>query len=175
MLAAGPSDANVALDFGRYAAPPTPPTCRNYQSLLSAVQGLMYFPNAHWYQPMAHSLYRIHEFVMANMDAVPAITHRRVLRTLHKVNQQLGAAFVHFSDDSPFWWLEFSAAIGRIDYNSASWYMALHELTVIQAPNAASPDPAPVQRARPAVAPRLAPKRHSRAYLGGDSPRRRRH
>ncbi|KAE9315192.1 hypothetical protein PR003_g19052 [Phytophthora rubi] len=127
MLAAGPSDANFVLDFGRHAAPPTPPVCRDYQDLLSAVQGWMSFANAHWYQPMAQSLYRVPEFVMANMDADPAITHRRVQHTLHEVNQQLGAAFVHLSSDSPFWWREFSTAIGRIDYHSASWSMALHD------------------------------------------------
>ncbi|KAE8896627.1 hypothetical protein PF003_g19354 [Phytophthora fragariae] len=47
MLAAGSSDANFELDFGRHAAPPTPPACRDYQDLLHAVQGLMSFANAH--------------------------------------------------------------------------------------------------------------------------------
>ncbi|KAE9001540.1 hypothetical protein PR002_g17885 [Phytophthora rubi] len=120
----------IALDLAASvcrSSPPTPPVCRDYQDLLSAVQGWMSFANAHWYQPMAQSLYRVPEFVMANMDADPAITHRRVQHTLHEVNQQLGAAFVHLSSDSPFWWREFSTAIGRIDYHSASWSMALHD------------------------------------------------
>jgi len=67
---------------------------------------------------------------MSNMDADPSNSSRRVQRTLHEVNQLLGAAFVYLSSDSPFWWREFSAAVARIDYMSPTWSMALHELAV---------------------------------------------
>jgi len=130
VLEAGSSDANFALDFGRHAAPPAPPLCRSYNDLLSAVQSLMSFANAQWYPEIAQALYRVREFVMSNMDADPSNSSRRVQRTLHEVNQLLGAAFVHLSSDSPFWWREFSAAVARIDYMSPTWAMALHELAV---------------------------------------------
>ncbi|KAL3666991.1 hypothetical protein V7S43_007936 [Phytophthora oleae] len=92
-------------------APPLVPPCISYFDQLSAVQGLTSFANAHWYEPMAHVLYRVHEFVTANMDADPAHTPKRVERTLHEVNQFLGAAFTPLAADSSYWWREFSTAV----------------------------------------------------------------
>ncbi|KAG6617251.1 uncharacterized protein IUM83_02422 [Phytophthora cinnamomi] len=133
-LAAGSSDANYSLDFGSNVAPPSAPTCNSYNDLLGAVQGLTTFANAEWYEPMAHVLYRLREFVTANMDADPGHTPARVQRTLHEVNRLLGDAFVHLASDLPTWWRDFSAAVHRISYSSSSWAVALCSLAPAAVP-----------------------------------------
>ncbi|KAL3658901.1 hypothetical protein V7S43_016044 [Phytophthora oleae] len=67
-------------------APSPVPPCTFYFDLLSSVQGLTSFANAHWYESMAHVLYRVGDFVTANMGADPAHTSKHVTRTLHEVN-----------------------------------------------------------------------------------------
>ncbi|KAE8878621.1 hypothetical protein PF008_g13992 [Phytophthora fragariae] len=74
---------------------------------------------------MAHALYRLREFVTANMDADLGSTPQRVQRTLHEVNQFLGFAFIHLASDSPSWWRDFCAAEHRISLSSTSWAVAL--------------------------------------------------
>ncbi|KAE8892634.1 hypothetical protein PF003_g23417 [Phytophthora fragariae] len=60
-LAAGSSDANCNLDLG-----------------------LTTFANSQWHEVMARPLYRLREFVVANMDVDPPHTPARVERTLHE-------------------------------------------------------------------------------------------
>ncbi|KAE9073433.1 hypothetical protein PF010_g25075 [Phytophthora fragariae] len=136
-LAAGSSDANFNLDFGINASPPPAPPCDTYFDLLCAIQGLTTFANSQWHDVMARPLYRLREFVVANMDVDPPHTPARVERTLHEVNHHLGAVYVHLSSDSPFWWREFSAAASRIDFGTVAWAMALQAIPIATAAPAA--------------------------------------
>ncbi|KAE8883851.1 hypothetical protein PF005_g19897 [Phytophthora fragariae] len=160
-LRAGSGDANFVMDFGRGVTPPPAPACTTYFDLLGAVQGLASYANANWHEPMAHVLYRVREFVTANMDADPANTPCRVERTLHEVNQFLGAAFAPLASDSPYWWRDFSMAASQIEFRSVSWSLALAEL----AHTPATPTPQP-----PRGVSMDASARHSRGRNAPDRP-----
>ncbi|KAE9049070.1 hypothetical protein PR002_g75 [Phytophthora rubi] len=182
MLAAGFSDANYTLDFS--AAPPAPPACRSYHDQLGAVQGLTTFANAQWYDPMAHVLYRICEFVVVNMDADPGHSPRRVQRTLHQVNQLLGAVLVHLSSDHPIGGAAFALQRhgststqwrGRWRYTlspCANWRTALAAVAVAAlqaAPGRNLRDrPPATSLAHPRPARNGADREHPRAYPGAD-------
>ncbi|KAG6956280.1 hypothetical protein JG688_00011500 [Phytophthora aleatoria] len=66
----------------------------------------------------ARSLYRICQFVVANLDVASTHNTRRVQRTLHEVNHHLDAVYVRLASDAPYWWREFSAAASRIAFSS---------------------------------------------------------
>ncbi|OWZ09947.1 hypothetical protein PHMEG_00017271 [Phytophthora megakarya] len=85
---------------------------------------------------MTHPLKRLRLFVGANMDADPGHTPRRVQRTLDQVNHFLSSTFVHLASNSPVWWREFKAAARRIDFESASWALALQATAEPEAPSA---------------------------------------
>jgi hypothetical protein len=131
-LEAGSSDANFNLDFGRNVALPAAPACTPYFDILAAIQGLTTFANALWYEPLTRPLYRLREFVAANMDADPHHSPHRVSRTLHEINHHLGSVYIHLSSDSPLWWRDFCAAAARIEFTSVAWAMALHELAHVE-------------------------------------------
>ncbi|KAG6969452.1 hypothetical protein JG687_00003209 [Phytophthora cactorum] len=130
-LHAGSSDANFSFAFSPAITPPPVPPCSSYFDLLSAIQGLTTFTNANWHGPFAHALYRVRAFVAANLDADPTHTPKRVERTLHEVNQFLGAAFAPLASDSPYLWHEFASAVARIEFRSVSWSIALHEVSQV--------------------------------------------
>ncbi|KAG2826622.1 hypothetical protein PC129_g7542 [Phytophthora cactorum] len=134
--------ATYSARFGRHGVsimhykrpaitPPPVPPCSSYFDLLSAIQGLTTFTNANWHGPFAHALYRVRAFVAANLDADPTHTPKRVERTLHEVNQFLGAAFAPLASDSPYLWHEFASAVARIEFRSVSWSIALHEVSQV--------------------------------------------
>ncbi|KAJ8564141.1 hypothetical protein ON010_g7201 [Phytophthora cinnamomi] len=58
-LEAESSDANFSLDFGANVPPPPPPSGNTHSDLLGAIQVLITFANAKWYESMAHVLYRL--------------------------------------------------------------------------------------------------------------------
>jgi hypothetical protein len=173
-LAAGSTGANIHLDFGTSAAPPPPPACTSYFDLLSAIQGLLTFAHAEWFEEFTRPLHRLREFTVANMDADPLHNPERVQRTLHEVNHHLGATYVHLASDSPLWWREFSTAAARIEFRSVAWSMALQELQQPAAPrstpSASAPcfSPGPLRTAaRSRYAPRHDDERNTAARPSG--------
>lgn len=149
-LRAGSTDANFNMDFSSNISPRAVPSCTSYFDLLSAVQGLTSFANAHWHEPMARVMYRVREFVTANMDADPAHSADRVERTLDEVDRFLGDAFAPLASDSPYWWREFSTTAAQIGFSSVAWSLALAELAQAPARHAA---PMHARNARPPSAP----------------------
>ncbi|KAE9069220.1 hypothetical protein PF010_g26744 [Phytophthora fragariae] len=81
-LAAGSSDANCNLDLGINASSPPAPPCDTCFDLLCAIQGLTTFANSQWHEVMARPLYRLREFVVANLillcctdDVIKCLAH----------------------------------------------------------------------------------------------------
>jgi len=66
-------------------APQAPAPCDTYFDLLGALQYLATYANAEWYEEFTRPLYRLREFVAANLDAdltnTPSVFNGRCTRS----------------------------------------------------------------------------------------------